>query len=565
MTRCRSSIFPDSYAKLGQSEDNELNLLRIMEPSSPAKPEKPCTGKTILGQAILVFLVSGLIYWLVRFESVALVADTVAYLAGAKSIASGDGYRMAWHVGLPRIGVYPPGQSAWLALFWPRDASFAEALPRLLLAMAVAGGLANGLLYLLGRRTGLSGPATLGLVGIWAVSPLWVQWLFWLMSDPMFLAVLLGMMAWAVGLRSSPTRTAWFGLGVGIAAALAFRTAAIGIFAGAATVGIALSRKDWKSAVLLILPGFAVLWAWRTWTAGITGYGDTYSLMIADAGGLPGLLREKADEALSWVSGRFFFEAVFPLFSRSGVVAARHFGKLGGLATDTVMAAAFGCVVWLAWKGVRGRWTPGLKAVIAVLAVYSAMVYMAPNPGWFVHRYLYPVWLLMFIYAVHGLEDRLRSRDRRFERSAARAAVAAAIAINLAGTLRTRQFWRKPEDLAELAAIADHLASQPGNKPVLAADVDDVPAMYLGDRLGNSLLASYYFRPGFPVLVRAADQNWVQPNFLVTSATGFETNYPGLFTLEFGANHKRWRLYRVDPDADREWRRAKGLPPPPVR
>lgn len=162
------------------------------------------------------------------------------------------------------------------------------------------------------------------------------------------------------------------------------------------------------------------------------------------------------------------------------------------MATNMAMAAAFGCVVWLAWKGIQGRWTPGLKAVIAALVVYSAMVYVAPNPGWFVHRYLYPVWLLMFIYAAHGLEDQLKSRNRHFERSAVRAAVVVAITINLAGTLRTRQFWRKPEDLAELAAIADHLAGQPGNKPMLAADVDDVPAMYLGDRLGNSLLADYH-------------------------------------------------------------------------
>ena len=523
----------------------------------------PASQKNLLWQAGSVALFFMAAYWLVRFEAVALVADTVAYLAGAKSLANGDGYRMAWHIGLPKIGFYPPGQSLWLALFWPSGVSYVEALPRLLASMVVMGGLVNGLVYALARRADLPNRAALGLVGVWGFSPLWVQWLFWLMSDPGFLAILLGMMVWAIRGRTSPGNWGWLGLGLGTAAALIFRTAGIGIYAGMVVVGLVVSRRNWKAPLCLLLPGLVVLVGWRAWNVGMTGYGDTYTQTIQDTGGFLGIIHAKADEALSWLSGRFFFEAVFPLLSRAGIVVERAAGKAGATLVNTAMAACFFCMLWFAWKGIRGRWTAGLRAIVVVLAVYSAIVYVAPNPGWFVHRYLYPVWLLILIYATHGLGDSLRNRNRPSGRYFAWAAVVVALGINVAGTLRTRNFWRHPDELAELGVIADHLAKEPGSTPLVEAEVDDVPVMYLGDRLGNSIVANYHFPPAFPILARAADQGWRRPQFLVTSATAFETNYPGLFTLELGADHKRWRLFRIDADADAAWRRQKGLPPAP--
>ena len=44
--------------------------------------------------------------------------DTNLYIEGARSLAEGAGYRHVIHVGEPPLRLYPPGQSAFLALPW---------------------------------------------------------------------------------------------------------------------------------------------------------------------------------------------------------------------------------------------------------------------------------------------------------------------------------------------------------------------------------------------------------------------------------------------------------------
>jgi hypothetical protein len=44
--------------------------------------------------------------------------DHNAYLGGTAALKAGDGYRFEEYIDLPRIGMYPPGYSIWLSLFW---------------------------------------------------------------------------------------------------------------------------------------------------------------------------------------------------------------------------------------------------------------------------------------------------------------------------------------------------------------------------------------------------------------------------------------------------------------
>ena len=85
---------------------------------------------------------SALAAWLflgfLRPDTHAFSSDQNTYLAGAAALKAGHGYRFEPYIGLPRIGIYPPGFSIWLALFWKAGEPFAVNLHRLEVANWIA-------------------------------------------------------------------------------------------------------------------------------------------------------------------------------------------------------------------------------------------------------------------------------------------------------------------------------------------------------------------------------------------------------------------------------------------
>src|SRR5207237_7815040 len=65
---------------------------------------------------------SAILVWILLFlvlpTDLPFSNDQNAYLGGAASLRAWHGYRFEQYIDLPRIGMYPPGYSVWLALFW---------------------------------------------------------------------------------------------------------------------------------------------------------------------------------------------------------------------------------------------------------------------------------------------------------------------------------------------------------------------------------------------------------------------------------------------------------------
>src|SRR5271154_3751783 len=114
--------------------------------------------------------------------------DQNAYLGGAAALRAGHGYRFEQYIDLPRIGMYPPGYSVWLALFWKNGQPVSVNSYRLELANWIAAG---GALFALAAclffselSTGV-GTAILMLFG---TSLTFTQLTAWLMPDVLFVA-----------------------------------------------------------------------------------------------------------------------------------------------------------------------------------------------------------------------------------------------------------------------------------------------------------------------------------------------------------------------------------------
>ena len=203
--------------------------------------------------------------------------DSMFYLTGAKSLAEGNGYRMVLYEGEPRIGLYPPLQSAYLSLFWRMNGNFPENLPLL-----------NGAMLLL----------LLALVTLFAVAllkfefPLWAATIIPLCfaiqpdtfglitgcySDLLFalLATILALL-W-MGDRPSMVPLRWGATGMLLGLMFLTRTAAAPFLLGAilASCAYALHRKTWKPFVWCIVPMAAAVTFWIAFpkeTAAYTAY-----------------------------------------------------------------------------------------------------------------------------------------------------------------------------------------------------------------------------------------------------------------------------------------------------
>ena len=196
--------------------------------------------------------------------------DDAQYLVLAKALATGQGFRFINLPGAPLATHFPPGYPAFLALLWriaptfPENVALFKFANALLLAAAAVftGALARrtlGMPRALATASALAGTVTIpSLVLSSAV-----------MSEPLFLALLIPLVMWAERAMTdtespAPLRRAVL-LGAAIAAVALVRTH--GIALAAAVLLLYLRRRRYREAAACAIATIAVLAPWALWVA----------------------------------------------------------------------------------------------------------------------------------------------------------------------------------------------------------------------------------------------------------------------------------------------------------
>lgn len=191
-------------------------------------------------------------------EGLILSDDSIAYIAGARSLLSGQGYREAWLESNQPVTHFPPAFSGTLALIGLLGAdplNGARALNSLLFGVNAA------LLGLLGWRATKSSLAGIVLAALFVVNDSLLRVHAAAMSEPLFLFFsLLAFLGFAFYFDAN--KTMWL-LAAGLAASLAYLTRYSGLALVATfVVALVLLNDTWKkriSSVAIFLAGFLPL------------------------------------------------------------------------------------------------------------------------------------------------------------------------------------------------------------------------------------------------------------------------------------------------------------------
>jgi 4-amino-4-deoxy-L-arabinose transferase-like glycosyltransferase len=208
-------------------------------------------------------------------EGLGLSDDSIAYIAGARSLLAGDGYREAWLASNGPVTHFPPGFSSALAfvgLFGPDPLRGARYVNALLF------GLNALLLGILAWRMTLSLTAGLVLAGIFIMSGEMLQVHAAAMSEPLFIFFwLLSLWAFDLYFELPPSSVGrgiagewWWLAGCGALTGLAYLTRYAGLALVAAYLAaICILRTSWRkrlTSIGIFLAGFlpwALGWAVR--------------------------------------------------------------------------------------------------------------------------------------------------------------------------------------------------------------------------------------------------------------------------------------------------------------
>jgi hypothetical protein len=222
---------------------------------------------------------------------VGVVHDDGTYLALARSLAEGTGYRLAFLPGAPPAHVAPL-YPVFLAALWALWPAFPDNLALLRAANPVllglfAGGFAG---YLTWRRVLPAVAASVAAAVLATAVPVLAQTTV-LLADPLVLVLMLG--AWALADASAGAepgrRASGLAAGAGVVAGLAALTRASGAGSLVAVVLVLAVRRRRREALLAAACSGLVLLPWLTWSA---LHREMDPLLAAAYGGYGALARQ---------------------------------------------------------------------------------------------------------------------------------------------------------------------------------------------------------------------------------------------------------------------------------
>jgi hypothetical protein len=251
--------------------------------------------------------------------------DDGIYLALARSLVEGHGYRLLYLPGAPGAVHYPFLYPLWLAALWKLAPAFPANVVVFKLANAALLGLGAALLVLyLDRRLGQPTWRLAVLVAVAATALPLVTVATVLFAEPLFLAALVGACWAGDAAREAPTpaRAMVLAAVAGLLAGSAALTRSLGVTVAAAIpLSLVLARRP-RAALIAAAAAALCLMPWLLWVAHhrvevdpalVAGYG-TYTDLLTQAGwatlsptGIRDLLRPIGAVALAPLGGWFRF------------------------------------------------------------------------------------------------------------------------------------------------------------------------------------------------------------------------------------------------------------------
>jgi hypothetical protein len=463
--------------------------------------------------------------------TIGLWQDDAIYVATARALAEGQGYRHPYIPGQPWQTKYPILYPALLAPAWLVNPDYPANRAWLMLPTSLGAALLLVLFAVYWRRVfGWTGQCTLLVALLAAISPVIVSFTRFTMSEFVYGALAIGALlcldVWGAAAPTAARRRAWV-LAAALLIAAAVLTRSIGVSLGAAAVAILLLRRRWTDASLLAAVLAACLapwWTWKVWAARANGPHQTATLESVELSYAAWRPRT-ADETFR-VIGQNLIRTTYGLGAlhlavpREAVQAAmlQRGWRLVGL------HALCYAVTLLILIGLAATLRYGLKTLHLYLAAYTALMLAWPFEP---YRFLIP-WTPAVYYGLFGglfvvgayLQKHLPPPVAT-TRAASAATVAACLAVAVPLVVETGRVLRSTEsdyymremhfDWAELRALERWLKESSEPSDLIASPQPAGLYLSTGRR-------GYFFWPDRDpyALFYGADRRWADL-FLIPS------------------------------------------------
>jgi len=219
------------------------------------------------GVFVLALAPSAYLAWTYRaMPHLGYYHDDSLYFVAGKSLATGQGYRIASLPGEPYQTKYPPLYSALLALVWKIDPSFPSNLPiaTLMAWLLLPAYLAMVWLFL--RQFGFSWRVQCLLVLVAGLSPIAVVFSFSLMPELLFTALLLASV-WLAERSLQPSASRWLPVLAGICGALAYLTKSAAAPLLFTAPILFILRKQFGNALRFFVAMLPAVAGWQWWVS----------------------------------------------------------------------------------------------------------------------------------------------------------------------------------------------------------------------------------------------------------------------------------------------------------
>ncbi len=417
-------------------------------------------------------------------NSLSFAYDQNAYLGGAAALRAGHGYRFEQYIDLPRIGIYPPGYSVWLAVFWESGQPFAVNAHRLELANWVAAGLTLTALAACLAVSEMSTSAAAAVVLAVGTSAVFTDSMAWIRADVMFtgssclLALLLT--AYEPGRRLCLW---WLAAGVLTALLYLLKTTALAYVGALGMFG--LLRGDLRRPSRLICfaaPVCPVIIMWLLFTRHIPTYGTYLPVRIAELGGFLHYSVNVGKQAMLYCSGRWLVDAMLSFPAGASTSNAPWLARISFPAEVAALALGAALFAMPVARGIgQGPRHPRDQITLFVLGSFGLLLFLWP----FYLGARCAIALIPFL--ANWLWRGLKS-------SAAQGAFIALLAVNIPANVRVsykmiRNYERDSSNSLETLRQAASWINETAGTGALVAAGRDVPLTPLFEYLGRRVLA----------------------------------------------------------------------------
>jgi hypothetical protein len=401
--------------------------------------------------------------------------DDAFYVILAKSLATGHGYRNLNLPGAPFATHYPPGYPLFLAALWKMGPAFPANLVWFKVANAVFLSITAAAACIFARkRLGLAAGIALvaTIAGTVTTPALYLSCM--ILSECMFLALLLPLLVWAEDATTRPNADLGTALALGASAGALFlvRSQAIAVI-GAIALAYAL-RRNWRSAGVSLAMAFVVIAPWLLWVrahdaavpALMRGDYGSYFAWFVDG------LRERGPSLVTATLAR----NVPDMFQH----VVHRLKPLGSPIPDVIASICTAALVLLGFVRLARR----ARVTFLFLLAYLAIVAVWPFPP---VRFILGIWVLLMLVLAAGVQSLWEMRPRDTTERArqlwlgGRIACVTASLLLAAGMLAynvrgyQRHFWRNNEELSArwIAPKLDWARANTDTAAIIGTDHDE--------------------------------------------------------------------------------------------